>query len=117
MGGGISIYHITGLKKSFSIASYITVLIKILFEFDRFFKHQNVVKSRIHFKDKRGLYLGGRGGGGGGLITRCIFCLQVEGPINGRGIVIGSLRYERLSLNVSCITAVFMGSKLHLIVV
>ena len=88
----------------------------MLFEFDRFFKDQNVVKSRIHFNDKRGLYWGG-GGGGGGFITRCIFCLQVEGPINGRGVVIGSLRYERLSLNVSCIIAVFMRSKLHLIVV
>ena len=56
----------------------------MLFEFDRFFKDQNVVKSRIHFNDKRGLYWGG-GGGGGGFITRCIYCLQVEGPINGRG--------------------------------
>ena len=35
----------------------------------------------------------------------------------GGGVVIGSLRYERLSLNVSCISAVFMRSKLHLIVV
>ena len=58
----------------------------MLFEFDRFFKDQNFVKSRIHFNDKRGLYWGGgEGGGGGGFITRCIFCLQVEGPINGRG--------------------------------
>ena len=57
------------------------MLIKILFEFDRFFKRQNIVKSRIHFNDKRGLYWGR----GGGLITRCIFCLKVEGPINGRG--------------------------------
>ena len=75
------------------------MLIKILFEFDRFFKRQNIVKSRIHFNDKRGLYWGG----GGGLITRCIFCLKVEGPINGRGggVVIGRLRYERLVLNVS----------------
>ena len=38
----------------------------MLFEFDRFFKDQNFVKSRIHFNDKRGLYLGGGGGGGGG---------------------------------------------------
>ena len=30
-----------------------------------------------------GAYIGV--GGGGGFITRCIFCLQVEGPINGRG--------------------------------
>ena len=31
----------------------------MLFEFDRFFKDQNFVKSRIHFNDKRGLYWGG----------------------------------------------------------
>ena len=36
----------------------------MLFEFDRFFKDQNFVKSRIHFNDKRGLYWGGGGGGG-----------------------------------------------------
>ena len=35
----------------------------------------------------------------------------------GGGVVIGRLRYERLVLNISCITAVFMRSKLHLIVV
>ena len=35
----------------------------MLFEFDRFFKDQNFVKSRIHFNDKRGLYWGGGGGG------------------------------------------------------
>ena len=46
-------------------------------------------------------------GGGGGLITGCTFCLQVDGPINdgGRGLIsggpiIGSLRYKRLSLNL-----------------
>ena len=33
----------------------------MLFEFDRFFKDQNVVKSRIHFNDKGGLYWGGWG--------------------------------------------------------
>ena len=33
----------------------------MLFEFDRFFKDQNVVKSRIHFNDKGGLYWGGGG--------------------------------------------------------
>ena len=47
---------------------------------------------------------------GGGLITGCIFCLQVDGPINeGRGgggaykwgPIIGSLRYKRLSLNLA----------------
>ena len=42
------------------------------FEFDRFFKLQNVVKSRIHFNiRKRGAYI--RGGGGGGLTNGCIF--------------------------------------------
>ena len=46
-------------------------------------------------------------GGGGGLITGCIFCLQVDGPINERGgLIIGgpiirSLRYKRLSLNLA----------------
>ena len=35
-------------KKCFK-TSYIAVLIKILLEFDRFFKLQNVVKGRIHF--------------------------------------------------------------------
>ena len=39
---------ITRLKKCFK-TSCIAVLIKILFEFDRFFELQNVVKSRIHF--------------------------------------------------------------------
>ena len=32
-----------------------------------------------------GAYIGVGGGGGGVLKTRCIFCLQVEGPINGGG--------------------------------
>ena len=45
--------------------------------------------------------------GGGGLITGCIFCLQVDGPINeGGGLISGgpiirSLRYKRLSLNLA----------------
>ena len=32
-----------------------------------------------------GAYIWVGGGGGGGFIARCIFCLQVEGAINGRG--------------------------------
>ena len=39
----------TVLKQKCFKTSYIAVLIKILLEFDRFFKLQNVVKSRIHF--------------------------------------------------------------------
>ena len=39
---------ITGQKKCFK-ASYIAVLIKILFEFDRLYELQNIVKSQIHF--------------------------------------------------------------------
>ena len=42
---------------------YIAVLIKVPFEFTRFFKLQNIVKNRIHFNT-------------GGLIARCIFCLK-----------------------------------------
>ena len=46
-----------------------------------------------------GLYPGGGGGGGGGgLITGCIFCFQLDGPITGgglisAGLITGILRY------------------------
>ena len=39
--------------------------------------------------------------GGGGLLTGCIVCLQVDGPINGVALIcggeliIGSLRYNK----------------------
>ena len=64
---------ITELKKSGFKTSYIKVLIKRLFEFDCFFKLQNVVKSRIHFNTpcERGAYN-----------RLYFFCLQVDGPIN-----------------------------------
>ena len=89
----------------------------MLFEFDRFFKDQNVVKSRIHFNDEGGLYWGGWGWW---FYNQMHFLFTGRGAYKwkgGGGVVIGSLRYERLSLNVSCISAVFMRSKLHLIVV
>ena len=64
---------ITELKKSGFKTSYIKVLIKRLFEFDCFFKFQNVVKSRIHFNTpcERGAYN-----------RLYFFCLRVDGPIN-----------------------------------
>ena len=68
---------ITGLKKKVFTTSYIAVLIKMLLEFDRFFKVQKAESISLH--SKRGLYWGG------GLITGCIFCLQVDGPINEGG--------------------------------
>ena len=43
-------------------------------------------------KTRGGLYLGG---GGGGLITGCIFCLQVDGPIAGGGGVVSRRAYKR----------------------
>ena len=46
--GGGAWELITVLKRVLK-TSYMEVLIKILFEFDRFFQFQNVVKSRIHF--------------------------------------------------------------------
>ena len=46
------------------------------FEFDRFFKLQNVVKSRIHFNiRKRGAYIRG---GGGDLQTDAFFLCTVR---------------------------------------
>ena len=50
------------------------VLIKILFEFDRFFQFQNVVKmsNSFQYKLKGGLYPDA-------------FFLRVDGPINGGG--------------------------------
>ena len=57
------------------------MLIKIVFELTRFFKHQNVVKIEfisIH-GNKGGLYPGG-------LITGCtFFCLRVDRPVIGGG--------------------------------
>ena len=75
----------------------------MLFKFDRFFKVQKVGKSRIHFTASKGGLYWGR------LTTICIFCLQVEGPINeggwggliSGGTIIGSLRYKTLSLNLA----------------
>ena len=60
------------------------MLIKILFEFNRCFKLQNVVKSRIHFNTcQPGAYIWGEGRGvGGGTHNRmyfCCCCLQVNG--------------------------------------
>ena len=53
------------------------------FEFDRFFKLQNVVKSRIHFNiSKRGAYI--RGAGGTYKRTH-FFCVRLDGPKNGGG--------------------------------
>ena len=60
----------------------------MLFEFDRFFKDQNFVKSRIHFNDKRGLYLGGGGGGGGGFLTQGGFLFAGGGGGGGGGVVV-----------------------------
>ena len=53
------------------------VLIKILFEFDRFFQFQNVVKmsNSFQYKLKGGLYPDA-------------FFLRVDGPINGGGEVL-----------------------------
>ena len=42
-------WELITVLKSVLKTSYMEVLIKILFEFDRFFQFQNVVKSRIHF--------------------------------------------------------------------
>ena len=47
--GGGGAWELITVLKSFLKTSYMDVLIKILFEFDRFFQFQNVVKSRIHF--------------------------------------------------------------------
>ena len=70
---------ITELKKSGFKTSYIKVLIKRLFEFDCFFKLQNVVKSRIHFNTRceRGAYN-----------RLYFFWLQVDGPIKWGGRLI-----------------------------
>ena len=66
------------------------VLIKILFEFDRFFQFQNVVKmsNSFQYKLKGGLYPDAfflrvdgpinEGGGGGGLIIGRLPCLQYK---------------------------------------
>ena len=57
----------------------------MLFEFDRFFKDQNFVKSRIHFNDKRGLYLGGGGGGGGWFYKQMHFLFTGRGAYKWKG--------------------------------
>ena len=59
---------------------------KVCFEFDRFFKLQNFAYSWTHFNTSlktRGAY------------DRMYFCLQVDGPINGGGAVMGSLQYVK----------------------
>ena len=61
-------------KKCFK-PSYIAVLSKILFEFDRFFKLPNFVRSRILFNTCWGWE--------GGMYFFCF--LQVDEPINGIG--------------------------------
>ena len=63
------------------------MLIKIRFAFTGvFLKFQNVIINQVHFNTfGGGLYLGG-GGGGGVLLIACIFCVQVEGLITGRGL-------------------------------
>lgn len=79
-------------QEKFFKPSYIALLIKIIFEFDRF-KLLNVVKSRIHFNTGREwrLIFGGRGGGYNQMY---FFGLQVDpGPIN-KGLTTGSLRYK-----------------------
>ena len=64
---------VSDLKKSGFKTSYIKVLIKRLFEFDCFFRLQNVVKSPIHLNTpcERGAYN-----------RLYFFGLQVDGPIN-----------------------------------
>ena len=61
------------------------MLIKIRFAFTGLFlKFQNVIINQVHFNTFGGrLYLGG---GGGVLLIACIFCVQVEGLITGRGL-------------------------------
>ena len=55
--------------------SYIAVLIKILFEFIRFFKLENVVNNRINFNARqRGAYIFGEA-------VMYIFYLKVDGPM------------------------------------
>ena len=44
-------------------------------------------------KTRGGLISGG--GGGGWLITGCIFCLQVDGPIAGGGGLVSRRAYKR----------------------
>lgn len=57
--------------------SCIAVLIKLLFEFSRFFNLQNVVKIEL-------IPQHARGGGVGVLLSGCIlFCSQVDRPITG----------------------------------
>ena len=58
------------------------MLIKIPFEFDRFFKVQDVVKSRIYFST---------GKRGGGVYPGISFCLLVDGPITGGLLVDGPI--------------------------
>ena len=55
----------------------------MLFEFNRFFKLQSVVKSRIHFNTSsggRGAYIPG------GYDRMYFFCLQADGSINVRDL-------------------------------
>ena len=47
--GGVGAWELITVLKRVLKTSYMELLIKILFEFDRFFQFQNVVESRIHF--------------------------------------------------------------------
>ena len=64
------------------------VLTKVHFDFDSFFKFQNVANGRTHFNTSqkaREAY------------NRMYFCLQLDGPINGGGggLIMGSLQYVK----------------------
>ena len=68
-------------KKVFQKTSYKAVFIKILFEFDHFFKLQNVLKSWIHLNScYRGVFIWVSGGAYNWIY---FFCLQLDGPIKG----------------------------------
>ena len=74
----------TGLKKPFK-TSYITVLIKILFEFTRFLSFKTLKKpNSFRYKQEGGLYPSWGGGGVGN--TGRIYCLTVDGPIAFMGV-------------------------------
>ena len=85
------------------------MLIKIPFEFDRFFKVQDVVKSRIYFST---------GKRGGGVYPGVFFCLLVDWPITGGllvdGPITGGGAYKRGVNKRKSLTAEYLAtSKLY----